>query len=180
MGGRGSGGRRAGAGRKPKDARLLAITGGLSRRPGASAVVPDLTTDLRTPAAVVHAAVAPPVDLEPDELAIWERDAPLAIAQGTLTAAMAGAFRAYCELEALTAAMHKRIKKDLVLVVSSESGDFEKPNPLLPQYRGAVQRLQSMRKDFKLSPFGKEEAPARADQPATPGSRLSAFASRRA
>ncbi len=168
MGGRGSGGARTGAGRKPKDARLLSIQGGLSRRLGATASVPDATAG----------PFAPPADLDPSELAVWERDAPLAIAQGTLTRAMIGAFRAYCELEALTASMHRNIKDNLMVTVATDAGVFQKPNPLLSNYRGAVQRLQSMRKDFKLSPFGKEEVPVGA-QPAAPGSRLSAFASGR-
>lgn len=100
--------------------------------------------------------VPPPPDLTAEELAIWNREAPLALKERTLIEATAGAFREFCELEALKNLMLSKIKASLTKVEVTEDGVFEKANPLLTHYRGAVQRLAAFRKDFKLAPFGKE------------------------
>lgn len=97
--------------------------------------------------------VAAPEDLTPEELKVWTREAPLALRERTLTMATAGAFREMCELEALKNRMLTSIK--LELTTTDEKGN-ERANPLLTHYRGAVQRLSTFRKDFKLAPFGKE------------------------
>jgi phage terminase small subunit len=159
LGGRGSGGSRVGAGRKPKDAHLRAIQGGRSR----IAIQPEAPTSTAVAPLV---EVLPPGDLMPDELAVWTREAPLATTERTLTPSTAGAFREFCELEALKNTMLKRIRARLTMfdvAPASESGKdqaepefYEKANPLLTHYRGAVQRLSAFRKDFKLAPFGKE------------------------
>lgn len=156
MGGRGSGGSRVGAGRKPKDAVLRAIQGGRSRIPvQPPPAAPIISTEVAPPAEVLA-----PGDLTEAELVVWTREAPLALLERTLTAATAGAFRELCELEALKNEMLRKIKAELTSIVISEGGMTERANPLLTHYRGAVQRLATFRKDFKLAPFGKELMPA--------------------
>lgn len=152
MGGRGSGGRRVGAGRKPKDAVLRAIQGGRSRIP----VQPAPVGSTEVPPPLPLSEVPPPADLTDAELVVWNREAPLALLERTLTPATAGAFRELCELEALKNQMLVKIKAELTAIVITEAGASERANPLLTHYRGAVQRLATFRKDFKLAPFGKE------------------------
>lgn len=149
MGGRGSGGKRVGSGRKPKDAVLRAIQGGRSR-------IPVQPPKVESTEVAPEQEVPPPADLTEAELVVWNREAPLALQERTLTVATAGAFRELCELEALKNQMLAKIKVALTTVEVTETGVFEKANPLLTHYRGAVQRLATFRKDFKLAPFGKE------------------------
>lgn len=149
MGGRGSGGKRVGAGRKPKDALLRSIQGGRDRRPEPAPPSADPGPTAVAPIATIQ----PPADLTAEELAIWNRDAPLAEAERTLVLATASAFREFCELEALKNKMLVSIKEEMTTV---DDKGVERSNPLLTHYRGAVQRLSTFRKDFKLAPFGKD------------------------
>lgn len=76
MGGRGSGGRRPGAGRKPPRLRVVEI--------GAAPVV------------TVPAVPQPPSWLSADAATVWRTLAPLAVERQTLTAATAHSFEMLC------------------------------------------------------------------------------------
>ncbi len=79
------GGRRPGAGRKPKNGGILL------RHPAAGAVqVP-----------VPPAPVLPPAGLDPEALEVWKERAPYAIARQTLDQSSAPGFARYCELVVL-------------------------------------------------------------------------------
>jgi len=142
-----SGGRRVGAGRKPRTRLEQVITGTL-RGPGR--VLPG-------PGAGDAPMVAPidrfeaPADLSDLERAIWLDLAPHAFAARTLTRATAFAFRLLCQNVALERGFAAR---------ADECGRAS--------HRGLIQRVDAELAAFNLRPFGKpifEAAPA---QPANP------------
>jgi hypothetical protein len=145
MGGKGSGGARPGAGRKPKSAVERAITGNPGRR---GRLLPH-------PSAVPVPGVAPidefdaPNDLSPDERNVWLELAPFAFAARTLTRATSFAFRLLCKnivLERLYAAS-----------VADKGG---------ANHRG-LQRVDAELLAFNLRPCGKailEAEPAQPDK----------------
>jgi hypothetical protein len=144
MGGRGSGGGRIGAGRKPKDAHLRAIQGGKSRRPGASAVPPPVGS---TEVAPVDVFDPPPqlflVEVEIDSekvtvpnreaLDVWAELAPEAFKLRTLNRSTVNAFAILCR----AVASERRM---------SDYG---------PDHRGLIQRVGTLSKDFGVTPLGK-------------------------
>lgn len=80
------GGRRPGAGRKPRSK-----TGVVLLHPGRpAAAVPAPPAEIKVPAT-----------LDPEELEIWNERAPHAIAFGTLDAASVAAFARYCQIVVL-------------------------------------------------------------------------------
>lgn len=95
MGGKGSGGRRTGAGRKPK----LTI------------VPPAPSTNSDAGGSEVSEFTAPDA-LGPDERAVWLLLAPHAVARGTLTTATALSFEILCR----NVVLERRIAADLELV----------------------------------------------------------------
>jgi len=152
MGGRGSGGARVGAGRKSKDRHLRSIDGGASHRalPFAEPVI---------------AAVEPvpvPTDLLEAEAAVWAANAPHALTQRTLTPATAESFRELCEVVVRMRRLWTQIDGDgltFVHVYVDDAGIEHralKKHPLLPDYRGLVQRVEAARARFRLAPMGKE------------------------
>lgn len=156
MGGFGSGGSRAGAGRKPKAKHLRLIDGGADRR-GAGAEPPD---DL-PPTAVT---VEPPAWLSPAALAIWGDWAGDAYEAGTLTPTTRHSFAELCEVAAACRELHARFQ----VAIDSTSGQ---PRALLRmsskeemacrrEYRNLSKEMHLRMKDFRLAPFGKELAPA--------------------
>jgi hypothetical protein len=78
------GGRRIGAGRKPK-----AVTAKVLQHPAAGGSVQSVEY------------FDPPADLNPDERGMWDQQAPHAFANRTLTRASAVAFARYCKLVVL-------------------------------------------------------------------------------
>jgi hypothetical protein len=82
------GGRRPGAGRKPK-----ALTARVLTHPS----VPPPTTNLPSPVEEFDA----PDDLAADERAVWLNQAPHAFKRGTLTRGTAMAFERYCKVVVL-------------------------------------------------------------------------------
>lgn len=144
------GGARAGAGRKPKGKEGL-LTG--SRR-----VRDRLDRQQQTEQAPAEAEAVDPVTLPPEELtiaelAVWNDLAPIAAKAKTLDETTRTALRDLCELIVLRKSVLRKIH-DTDLVHDGEYG--LKANPLLPQYRGLVQRIEAYMTRFKLAPMGKE------------------------
>jgi hypothetical protein len=141
-----SGGRRVGAGRKPRTRLEQVITGTL-RGPGR--VLPG-------PGAGEGPMVAPidrfeaPADLSDLERALWLELAPHAFAARTLTRATALAFRLLCQ----TAALER---------VYAASADRGRAN-----HRGLIQRVEAELAAFNLRPFGKPILEAAPVQPTNP------------
>lgn len=94
-----------------------------------------------------------PRDLPADQVAVWERWAPMAMAQRTLVPETVGDFRALCELETERAS---------VLAARQAEGWTDVGLRLAAAYRGLVQRIESKARAFRLAPIGKEMMPATA------------------
>lgn len=139
MGGRGSGGRRVGSGKKLKSALDHAISGTTPARgvllahPNATAVAPVVTFD-------------PPATLRGKPLQVWHELAPHAFEQRTLTPATCDTFVMLC-----------------YAVVQERAFWASKRGRCGPNHRGLMQRVATWRKDFCLAPLGK---PLLAAQPA--------------
>lgn len=170
MGGKGSGGYRAKAGRKPKSAALALVHGSSDRgtRPGA-----DVSTHEAPTVAVPVAPIVEPGHLPEAQLVVWRQLAPLARAQGTLTPETALAFEDLCEAIV--------IKRELLAVIQKDgytrnpmSG--KKAHPLLGHHRGMMQRVEMGLARFKLAPIGKEEGAAAPAKDLSPLERLQAQA----
>jgi len=131
MGGRGSGGRRIGSGKKGKSDLEHAISGTTSARgvllqhPNATAIAPVVT-------------FAPPPWLRGPALKIWHELAPEAFAARTLTPATMSAFVMLC----------RGVVQDRVFWAS-------KRYRCGPNHRGLMQRVATWKKDFCLAPLGK-------------------------
>ena len=149
MGGKGSGGARVGAGRKPKDpiARWL---GGYAGKRGQAARTG------RVPAGEALPLLAAPRTLLAAERAVWQRLAPLACAQRTLTESQAPAFQVLCEGIVLMEQCREVLRQDGLTVTVD---GVKKAHPLLAQHRGYVQRVEAGLLRFRLSPIGKEIGP---------------------
>lgn len=161
------GGRRTGAGRKPKSAEAHQRDGTASR----AQIVPHPSA---SGAMVVQ--ISPPLDLSDAELSAWQGLAPLATAKRTLTMETAFRFRELCENIVLKRAIHLCIVErglEVMKVTIDGSGQEHvehKANSLLNQYRGMQQLVNSGLKDFSLSPFGKPDV-----EEATPVNALQRF-----
>lgn len=137
----GHGGRRTGAGRKPKTALERAIDGNAGRR----GVV------LQHPNSTAVAAVEvfdPPAGLTRAVLAVWHELAPHAFAARTLTPATTAAFAMLC----------RAIAKERVLSSSRLSAGGS-------DHRGMMSRVSTGMKDFGLGPLGKPMYVAQPEQP---------------
>ena len=136
----GRGGRRPGAGRKPKNlAQLAAVV----RMPA------NQTPPSTVPVPEVEEFDAPD-SLMADERAIWLRQSPFACANGTLTKASAVSFERYCQV----AALERRIAR------SDEVGKAD--------HRGLLKQINAYELQFLLTPCGKplpQEMPAPVEQP---------------
>ena len=127
------GGRRPGAGRKPKTALERAVTGNPGRRgrvlpgPGAGA----------GPVVAASAPVPPPEDLTSEERAVWTALASHAQAARTLTPGTALGFRVLC----------RNVVLEQRLATGEDRGG--------PNHRGILQRVDAELARFCLAPFGK-------------------------
>lgn len=139
MGGKGSGGGRVGAGRKSKRTS--------ERFPGGKYGTAPLDAAAPAVTGVAPVVVPMPDSLTPRAQAAWQRNAPLALAQGTLTAESAEGFAELCEsigrLEAVRAEIGDRLMVD------------GQKNPLLTEERQFLLRVEAGRKCFMLMPIGK-------------------------
>jgi hypothetical protein len=152
MGGPGSGGERANAGRKPKSPRERVLDGTATSAERELAINPPPIK-----------RVPRPLDLTSGQRDIWDSLSPLASFERTLTNSTTPAFRDLCELIALRAEMSKQIALE-GLTVETPLG--QKAHPLLAQFRGLQQRIEAGMVRFRLAPFGKAlfEDPAKAKQ----------------
>lgn len=152
----GWGGRRPGAGAKPKSKRARALSGVPAHRnvvahPSVPVSPPSTNSD-QAPAVDEFAA---PDSLNAEERAVWLRQAPFAFKNGTLTRATAMSFERYCRM--------------VVLERSFSTADSD--------HRGLLQRINAVELQFLLTPCGK--AMAEPEQPAKPANPLERFLNRR-
>lgn len=162
MGGKGSGGGRPGAGRKPKDASLGALHGSRRTRSRAKRNQSGNQTDnQKTEAGIEAAAAVPEVQIPPapgsltlDELAVWNELAPLAMKEGTLSVSTYMALRDLCEAIVLKRKLLRAVDDDGVTVIGLQGN--KAAHPLLTQFRGLMQRVEAGMLRFRLSPMGRE------------------------
>ena len=160
------GGRRPGAGRKPKDAALRAIDGGAAkgRTVGAPVIALPTTNSDQVPEACEEFQA--PDSLTREQRQIWLQLAPFAFANRTLTRGTALAFERLCK--------HVALEREL------ERGELAGGS----DHRGMIQRVDAELARFMLAPFGKAvyERPAVAPTaPTSPaGNPLARFLKRRA
>lgn len=147
MGGKGSGGRRPGSGPKKKSAHLRGIDGGASH----SGTAPSAPTETKR-----HEPFPPPGDLFNEDLMTWEKMAPLAFEQRTLTPATAYAFSLLCR----NIVLERRMSVSPLAVGGAD-------------HRNLIQRIDAELLAFNLRPNGKplyEAAPV--EKPASPLSKF--------
>lgn len=149
MGGKGSGGARVGAGRKPKDPIARWLGGNAGKRGG---------PPKSPPAPGALPLLAAPRTLLAEERAVWNRLAPRAAATRTLTEDTAPAFQVLCEGIVLLEQLREALRTDGLTVMADGQ---KKAHPLLAAHRGMMQRVEAGFLRFRLSPFGKAvvEAP---------------------
>jgi hypothetical protein len=128
------GGRRPGAGRKPKPSNLRILDGGASHRSKAEAPAEPIETAIDPPDGDVLAA--PKHLTEPDAIAVWNELAPLARDARTLTKATTRSLSMLCRL----------IPLELKLAQLAAGG---------PEHRGVLQRVNALMLQFNLTPCGK-------------------------
>lgn len=152
MGGRGSGGARIGAGRKPKDIAVKVLQGTATvavrkARGGKKAGARDL------PAA---SAVEIPGGLSATERKVWRALSPHALASRTLTPATALAFRDLCEAVVMKDEIRSELRGHGGYTTEGKEG--LKAHPLIAQYRTILQRVEAGLTRFMLAPLGKPTA----------------------
>lgn len=150
------GGKRVGAGRKPKPAHLRMVDGGAGHRPVLTGVP---TTNPSTATAQIEEFDAPD-DLAADARAVWLKLAPLAFKRKTLTRATAYGFELLCR----NIVLERRFADSV-----TEAGGSA--------HRGMIQRVDAELARFDLAPFGKPIYDAE-EQPAAPANPLSKFLNR--
>ncbi len=166
MGGQGSGGARAGAGRKGKTVAEKVLDG------TATSAERELANN---PPAIVP--VARPSDLAASEQQVWDELAQRAVTERTLTPSTSIAFRHLCEGIVLRNTVFQRLMSTTEidrLVPDGQGGlhveyikvpMLETPvgQKLLTHYRGLTQRVEAGLVRFRLSPIGKPllEAPTK-------------------
>lgn len=145
------GGRRPGAGRKPKSATHHHLTGDAGKRK--LAVVPG-----GKGGDVPSAPEVPPLVMPQDRLAneaeqaYWTLYQHQAQAAGTLTAQTLGGFLVLCQVSARADRLWEQVESE-GFTLDGPSGP--KAHPLLSQYRGLVQRQESLLRAFNLSAWAK-------------------------
>lgn len=152
MGGKGSGGRRIGSGRKKKPTHLRGIDGGAGRRGPAG----DRDVD---PVDVASALMDAPASLGPGECVIWQEWAPLAHAAGTLTPSTLGNFVQLCQAE-----VDRRELRDRYTIWRDAEGtplallvmDAKEELSVRREHRTLSKDIHARMKDFLIAPFGKE------------------------
>lgn len=144
MGGQGSGGRRPGAGRKPKSDAIRALDGNAGHRRRTADVVPHPSAP---PAPVLPALdeADVPNDLGHEERLVWLELAPHALASRTLTASTSLGFRMLC--------------RNVVLERQYAQSVTDRGSA---NHRGLIQRVDAELLRFNLAPCGKPMS-----QPAT-------------
>lgn len=174
MGGKGSGGRRVGAGRRRQSDAAGDLTGSRRTRARAKSAAPanqtvnqtanqtEASLEGPTPSSGVPIP-EPPGNLTLDELAEWNDLAPRAATVGTLTDETKLALRDLCQARVLKDKLLRTVNDQGEVVVAS-TGNLA-AHPLLARFTTLFQRVEAGMMRFKLSPMGKEietskEAPA--------------------
>lgn len=173
MGGKGSGGSRVSAGRKPKNAALAALHNSRDRgtRPAADSSTPPAAIP---PAQPKSKPLPPPRYLSDEEKDLWKTLAPHAHALGTLTPETAMAFADLVEAILIRRRMAKQIQDDGLMLavydVDEESGTRvatgeSRAHPLIARHQQQLVRVNDLRARFRLVPDGKERVPPGANEP---------------
>ncbi len=108
------------------------------------------------------------------------RNAPRAIAQGTLTPRTIEAFRLLCELERERTETKKTIDRDgrtFIKVTIDGSGQEHqelKAHPLKGDYARLSKQVENLMGRFRLAPFGKAEAVIKPKAVASPWAEIAA------
>lgn len=158
MGGKGSGGKRVGAGRKSQNQATGELKGSRRARARSKAQSNNQNAgNQNEPSAITAAEVqipAPPGSLTLDELAEWNDLAPRAIKEGTLTDATRLALRDLCQARVLKDRLLRKIG-DQGDVVLASSGNLA-AHPLLTRFTTLFQRVEAGMIRFRLAPMGKD------------------------
>lgn len=171
MGGKGSGGARIGTGPKPKNAALALVhrsrDNGTRSETGAEAVLSASGT------------VERPVDLPTAQGAIWDRLAPLALQNGTLTPESVPGFTHLCECLWAKAVLLAKIEASdwqvdkVTLQLDEKGGGLQqvekKASDLITKWQAMLVRVENGLARFRLTADGKDRGGA---QPAKPVSAL--------
>lgn len=163
MGGKGSGGRRIGAGRKRKD-NVVSFTHGSRQRAG----------QVEAPAAVLD-VVKCPAGTPNAERAIWALHADDAMRAGTLTDQTA---RSFVQLVCEPRVVYNRILAELNAVgwtywKETDAGREPKKHPLITDLQNWHRRVDAGHKAFSLAPLGKPVS-----EPAAPADPFAEFEAR--
>lgn len=184
MGGKGSGGRRVGAGRKPKSAREHWLAGdagkrglALVERPADGGARKTTRGRSRPKEPSIDPAVDVPSDLLPGERVFWERLAPLARANGTLTDDTVPGFVLLCQTafdaQQCRAEIYARGIVSTRTAMKETGNDDEamevvtvelRAHPLWPSYRGLKARLEQLEARYGLASAGKAPASGKPDE----------------
>jgi len=148
------GGRRQGAGRKPKSAKHHFLAGQAGKR--TLALVPPSRDDIDQADVSSAPPIVMPADLltQEGEQAYWDRYAEPACDAGTLTAQTVGGFVLLCQIAARADRMWEDIERE-GLTWNDEG--IRKAHPLLPAYRGLVQRQESLLQRYLLAAMAKPD-----------------------
>ena len=163
------GGARVGSGRKPLDDSARFISGARDRRPPA-------------PERVSAEPFEMPAGLSPGVAAVWQRLAPHAFREGTLTVGTAAAFEDLCRAVDMRDKMAAQIEAGgLTYLKVTVDGTGKEHNelrahPLIVQYRGMCARVEGSMLKFRLVPLGKPMETAR-EKPVDPFAKFGAQAS---
>ena len=137
-----SGGARVGSGPRPKTDAERWLTGNAGRRK------PLVDVGGGKPVSFAPLPpVAPPDKLTAPERAVWELEAPHALAGRTLTTATAADFYMLCVLEVECADVLRERRAE---------GWTTRGMFLAKEFRGLAQRVEAKRRAFKLAPMGKD------------------------
>ena len=158
-----SGGRRGGGGRRARSVQARWLGGdaghrGAPLRPAPSAA--SSTLDL-----------TPPAGLTAAEVVVWKEAAPHAARLGTLGPETVSAMSDLCRAVVTALQLHVTIERDgwTYVKVSVDGAGVEheelRKHPLATEWRAWVQRVETMRARFRLTPDGKPTAaPAPVDE----------------
>lgn len=158
----GHGGRRPGAGRKPKSAELRALDGNAGhRRPATVVAHPSAPAEPPPPSLPKLDEADAPDELTFEERQVWLELAPHAMKNGTLTTATALGFRMLCR----NVALEKQYARSV-----NDRGTAN--------HRGLIQRIDAELLRFNLAPCGKPLASPEAAKPAVDPMRAKYFGGR--
>ncbi len=154
------GGRRQGAGRKPKSATHHFLSGHAGKR--TLALVPTSREEVEASSEASSSeasAIVMPMDLlsQEGEQAYWARYVEPAVAAGTLTPQTVGGFTLLCQIAARADRMWEDIEREGF--TWTDEGIL-KAHPLLPAYRGLVQRQESLLQRYLLAAMAKPDVAA--------------------